>query len=104
MSVYMLSPTKCASLHNRSACTHHLRVVLRVHSVAVVEEAHGVRALAGTLAKGVHELLELGGALDLEEHLVVVVGDLDVQVLGLLRRLFLLLAGGRGRVFRHGCG
>lgn len=33
------------------------------------------------LAKSIHELLELGGPLDLEEDLVVIVSNLDVQVL-----------------------
>lgn len=62
-----------------------------------------MEGLALTLAEGVHELLELGGALDLEENLVVVVGDLDVQVLGLLR-LLILLGGRRRWRCRHGGG
>ncbi len=33
------------------------------------------------LTESIHELLELGGTLDLEEDLVVVVSHLDVQVL-----------------------
>lgn len=57
--------------------------------------------LSLAVAEGVHELLELGGALDLEENLVVVVRDLDVQVLRLLRRLFLVTAGGLGTVVGH---
>lgn len=36
------------------------------------------------VAEGVHEFLQLCGAFDLEEDLVVVVRDLDVQMLGLL--------------------
>ncbi len=32
------------------------------------------------LAEGIHEFLELCGSLDLEKHLVIVVGHLDVQV------------------------
>lgn len=81
-----------------SSVTHHLRVVRRVHSGAVEEEAHAGEGLALTLTEGVHELLELGGALNLEEDLVVVVGDLDVQVLGLLLgRLVLVASVGRGR-------
>lgn len=76
--------------------THHLRVVCGVDSGAIEEEAHAGEGLALTLAEGVHELLELGSTLDLEEHLVVVVGDLDVQVLGLLGS-FVLVASRRGR-------
>lgn len=34
-----------------------------------------------TLAESVHELLKLGATLDFEEHLIVVVGNFDVQVL-----------------------
>lgn len=84
--------------------THHLGVVGRVDTRAVEEEAHAGEGLALTVAEGIHELLQLGCALDLEEDLVVVVGDLDVQVLGLLRSLLLVGGGGRGRRRRHGEG
>ena len=50
----------------------------RLDALALKEEAHRVQALALTLAKGVHELVELGRTLDLEEDLVVVIRDLDV--------------------------
>lgn len=55
-----------------------------------------------TLAEGVHELREGGGALDLEEDLVVVVRDLDVQVLAL--GLIVGVAAGTRRLItvRHG--
>lgn len=76
--------------------THHLRVVCGVDSGAVEEEAHAGEGLALTLTEGVHELLQLGRTLDLEEHLVVVVGDLDVQMLRLLGS-FVLVARRRGR-------
>jgi hypothetical protein len=72
----------------RTRATHSLWVVGRVDSLTVEEESHTGRGFALTLAEGVHELLELGGALDLEVDLVVVVGHFDVQVLaalGLLR-------------------
>ena len=36
--------------------------------------------LALTLAEGIHELGKRGSTLDLEKDLVVVIGDLDVQV------------------------
>lgn len=84
--------------------THHLGVVGRVDSGAVEEEADASEGLALTLAEGVHELLQLGCALDLEEDLVVVVGHLDVEVLGLLGSLVLVGGGGRGRRRRHGEG
>ena len=49
-----------------------------------------MRGLALALAEGIHQLLELGGALDLEEDLVVVVGDFNVEVLRLLWALVLV--------------
>lgn len=82
-------------------CTHSLGVVGRVHARAVKEEAHGVNALALAVAEGIHQLLEWSGALDLEEDFVVVVGDLDVQVLWLLRLLSTVVAGRRGSGGRH---
>ena len=87
-----------------SGATHHLRVVGGVHSGAVEQEAHASEGLSLTLAEGVHELLQLGCALDLEEDLIVVVGHLDVEVLGLLGSLVLVGGGGRGRRRRHGEG
>ena len=72
----------------RIGTTHGLWVIGRVDSLAVKEESHTGRGFALTLAEGIHELLELGGTLDLEVDLVVVVGHLNVQVLaalGLLR-------------------
>ena len=80
-----------------SRVTHDVRGVAGVDSGAVEEEAHAGEGLALTLAEGVHELLQLGGALDLEEDLVVVVGNLDVEVLGLrLGSIVLVAAVGRG--------
>lgn len=54
-----------------------------------------------TFAECVHQLLELRGALDLEEDFVVVVGDLDVQVLG-IGRLGRRSSSGRATVFVFG--
>lgn len=65
-----------------------LWVIGGVDSLTIEEESHAGGSLALTVAEGIHELLELGGALDLEVDLVVVIGDLDVKVLaalGLLR-------------------
>ena len=54
------------------------------------------------LAEGIHELRKGGGALDLEENLVVIVRNLDVQMLAL--GLFVGIATGtRGLItVRHG--
>lgn len=51
-------------------------------SRAVEKKSHGAGRLSLALAKGSHKLLKLCSALDLEEDLVVVVGNLDVEVLG----------------------
>jgi len=95
-------------LQHARACsreTHVVRGVAGVDSGAVEEEAHARERLALTLAEGVHELLQLGGALDLEEDLVVVVGHLDVEVLGRLRSVVLVAGLGRGRrLVRHVAG
>ena len=86
--------------------THDVWGVTGVDSGAVEEEAHAREGLALTLAEGVHELLKLGGALDLEEDFVVVVGNLDVEVLGLrLGSVVLVAAVGRGGgLVRHVAG
>lgn len=55
------------------------------------------------LTESVHELLELGSALDLEEDLVVVVRDLDIEMLRCLL-LFRLVAHGRAVVLVRHCG
>lgn len=73
--------------------TYRIRVVRWLHPLAVKEETDASHVLALAIAKGVHELAKLGGALDFEENLIVVVGDLDVQVF-LLSVLGLLLHGG----------
>ena len=75
--------------------THRVGAILRLYSVAIEQEPHRGGRLALTFAKGVHQLLQRRGPLDLEENLVVVVRHLDVQVLG---RLGILgLVGWRGR-------
>lgn len=51
-------------------------------ALALEEKPDRSQTLALSLAEGGHELLELRAALDLEEDLVVVVGNLDVKVLG----------------------
>ena len=101
--VSALRPLLAHAVSRATPCfTHHLGVVGRVDSGAVEEEANAGEGLALTLAEGVHELLQLGGTLDLEEDLVVVVGDLDVEVLGLLGSVVLVAGGGGRRRGRHG--
>jgi hypothetical protein len=57
-----------------------------LYPLSLEQEAYRLERLALALAEGQHQLLELGVALDLEEDLVVVVGDLDVEMLGSGRR------------------
>lgn len=51
-------------------------------TLAVVQKSQRRLLLALSLAKGVNQLLELCGLLDLEENLRRRVGHLDVDVLG----------------------
>ena len=48
---------------------------------AVEKEPNGGHLLSLTFAKSIHQLSQVGRALDLEEDFVVVIGDLDVEVL-----------------------
>lgn len=66
--------------------TYRVRRVLWSNAGAVKEEANGGNLLALALTESIHQLLQLGGPLDLEEDFVVVVGHLDVEVLGLAGR------------------
>ena len=80
--------------------THSIRGIGSLDPSSVEQEPNTIGRLALTITKGVHQLLELGGPLDLEKHLVVTVGDLDVEVLGTLGGL--RLASGVGiSGFRH---
>jgi hypothetical protein len=72
-------------------------------ALSVEQEAHARNVLSLTVAESVHELAECGGALDFEEDLIVVVGNLDVQVFALSTVFGLLLNVGR-TVVRHICG
>lgn len=68
--------------------------ISRLHTRALEQEANRAETLALTLTEGSHELLELCGALDLEENLVVIVRDFDVEVLGVCGGLRGLGGGG----------
>lgn len=83
---------------------YRVRGIRGLDSRAVEQEAHRVERLALALAKGRHELLELGAALDLEEDLIVVVRDFDVEVLGVGGRVLAIGGGLVVVVFGHGCG
>ena len=49
---------------------------------AVEQKANSGHLLSLAFAECIHELLQLRCALDLEENLIVVIGDLNVKVLG----------------------
>lgn len=51
-----------------------------MNTTAIEEESDRVGGFALSLTKGIHEFLQGCGALDLEEDLIVVVGDLDVEM------------------------
>lgn len=87
--------------------THQLRVVGGVDALTVEEEATALRLLALSLAEGIHELLQLCRALDLEEDFIVVIGHLDIKVFALFWRWLWCVAVATGRiraVLRHFCG
>lgn len=73
--------------------TYAIRSICALHTGSLKEESNRARGLALTLAERAHELLELGGSLDLEEDLVVVIRHFDIQVLGVTGSL-LALGGG----------
>jgi len=53
-------------------------VISRLDTATVEEEADRVWGFALSLAESIHQLLQLGGALDLEKDLIVVIGNFDV--------------------------
>lgn len=69
--------------------TYRLGVVRGLHTLPVEQEPYTASGLALSVAEGIHQLLQLGCPLDLEEDFVVVVGDLDIEMLR--RAVFWLL-------------
>lgn len=61
--------------------TYSVRGIFGSYTGAVEKEPNGGHLLSLTFAKSIHQLSQVGRALDLEEDFVVVVGDLDVEVL-----------------------
>lgn len=74
--------------------------VVAVDLDTIEEEPDGSALLALPLAESAHQLVQLGGLLDLEENFVVAIGNLDVEVLA-SARIVLLSAVGRLLVVRH---
>ena len=86
----------CQCIH-----THRIGTISRVDSSPIKQESNILHGLALSFTEGVHEFTELGRALDLEEDFVVVVGDLDVQVLGLGLLFWVASATWRLLAVRH---
>jgi hypothetical protein len=80
--------------------TYRVWVVLGCNALAVKQEAHARDVFALAIAERVHELSKGRSALNLEEDLVVVVGNLDIQVLA-LTTIFGLLLNIWGTVVGH---
>lgn len=66
---------------SRVANAYRVWGIRGLNTLTLEEESDRVHSLALSLAEGRHKLVQLGRALDLEEDLIVVVGNLDVQVL-----------------------
>lgn len=74
-------PTVVLKIMTEWECTDRIRAITRLHATAIEEETDRIRSFALTLTEGIHQLLQGSSALDLEKDLVVVIGDLDVQML-----------------------
>lgn len=61
--------------------TYSVRGIFGSYTGAVKKEPNGGHLLSLTIAKSIHQLFQVGRALNLEENFVVVIGDLDVEVL-----------------------
>lgn len=61
--------------------TYSIRAIGWRDTATIEEETDGSWSFALSLAEGIHQFLQGSGTLDLEEDLVVVVGNLDIQVL-----------------------
>lgn len=62
--------------------TYGIRAIGWVDPRTVEQKSNTLHRFPLAFAEGVHELLQGSGALDLEEDLIIVVGDFDVEVLG----------------------
>ncbi len=61
--------------------TDRVWTIRRLNATAIEQESDRCWCLALSLAEGIHQLLQGCGPLDLEEDLVVVVGDLYIEML-----------------------
>jgi len=86
--------------------TYSIWAIGRLDTGTIKEESNRLSRFPLALTEGIHELLELGGALDLEEDLVVIVCDFNVEVLadlGLFRLVGCARAAILIRLQSQGC-
>ena len=69
--------------NEKSVYAHRIGAISSIYTTTIEEESDRVWSLALSLAEGVHQLLQGGCALDLEEDLIIVVGNFDVEMLSL---------------------
>jgi len=82
----LLMNLKCISISH----VKRFWTVSGLYTATIEEESDRSGSLALSLAEGIHQLLEGGGALDLEEDFIVVVGNLDIEMLTLATSFWLL--------------
>ena len=71
-------------LTERGYETHQLRIISSIHPLSIKQETTLLQALALTLAKGIHQLLQLSSTLNFEKDFVVLrISHFDVQMLRL---------------------
>lgn len=85
---FQLEPVSgCVVACSADAGTYSIWCVLLSDSLTVKEEPYCPYVLALSLAESIHQLLQLSASLDLEEDLIVIVGDFDVEMLDGWRRI-----------------
>lgn len=77
--------------------TYRIRTISGINPRPIKQEANRLNGFALTFAESVHEFGEGCGAFDFEEHFVVVIGHLDVEVLG-FGLVFWIASGAGGLV------
>ncbi len=78
MSVF--GPSRTPVPCEGSSDTYLVGCIGWLHTRSLEKESDGVQALALSLTESSHELFQLCASLDLEEDLVIVVGDFDIEV------------------------
>jgi hypothetical protein len=85
-----LDPKNSGAHLETASIAYRFWTVSGLYTTTIEEESDRSGSLALSLAEGIHQLLQGGGALDLEEDFIVVVGNLDIEMLTLATSLWLL--------------